>query len=194
MRLLGNDEPPLAVSTDDFGKAMPWIEVDDPQTITAYLRVAQEVIEVASRRPLTERQVEIEFECCDPNALQRWWFPVAPVKSVDAVTIVNSGNVADSQLDQAALGLLRLYREFDEPQLSFENVDLASTAKFVRVAATVGYAEGKAPEGLKHAIILLVKEWYDAGLSIGELSEDSVSFNVKALIRQKRYQRPGVLG
>jgi uncharacterized phiE125 gp8 family phage protein len=194
MRLLGNDPLPLAVSVEDFGKAMPWIEVDDPLTIESYLRAAQEVIEVASRRPLTERAVEIEFDLAEAHGFRRWWFPIAPVSAVTSVTAVQP-LVAETAI---ALDQVDVQRGHDEPQLWLTDAALAiadpSKAQSVRVEATVGYAEGKLPNGLAHAIILIVKEWYDAGVSIGDLTEASVSFNVKALIKQQRYYRPREFG
>ena len=194
MRLLGNDPLPLAVSVEEFGKAMPWIEVDDPLTIESYLRTAQEVVEVASRRPLTERAVEIEFDLAEAHGFRRWWFPVAPVSAVTSVTAVQP-LVAETAI---ALDQVDVHRGHDEPQLWLTDAALAiadpSKAQSVRVEATVGYAEGELPKGLAHAIILIVKEWYDAGVSIGDLTEASVSFNVKALIKQQRYYRPREFG
>lgn len=194
MRLLGNDPLPLAVSVEDFGKAMPWIEVDDPLTIEGYLRAAQEVVEVASRRPLTERAVEIEFDLAKAHGFRRWWFPIAPVSAITSVKAVQP-LVAETAI---ALDQVSVQRGHDEPQLWLTDAALAiaypSRAQSVRVEAAVGYAEGKLPKGLAHAIILIVKEWYDAGVSIGDLTEASVSFNIKALINQQRYYRPREFG
>lgn len=194
MRLLGNDPLPLAVSVEDFGKAMPWIEVDDPLTIESYLRAAQEVVEVASRHPLTERAVEIEFDLAEAHGFRRWWFPIAPVSAVTSVMAIQP-LVAETAI---ALDQVSVQRGHDEPQLWLTDAALAiadpSKTQSVRVEATVGYAEEKLPKGLARAIILIVKEWYDAGVSIGDLTEASVSFNVKALIKQQRYCRPREFG
>lgn len=194
MRLLGNDPLPLSVSVEDFGKAMPWIEVDDPLTIESYLRAAQEVVEVASRRPLTERAVEIEFDLTQAHGFRRWWFPIAPVSAVTSVTAVQP-LVAETAI---ALDQVSVERGYDEPQLWLTDAALAiadpCSVQTVRLEATVGYAAGKLPSALGQAIILIVKEWYDAGVAIGDLTEASVSFNVKALIKQQRYYRPREFG
>ncbi len=194
MRLLENGPPPLAVSVESFGKALPWIEVDDPLTIEGYLRAAQEVVEIASRRPLTERAVEIEFDIARVHGFRRWWFPIAPVSAVTSVTAVQP-LVAETEI---ALDQVSLHRGHDEPQLWLTDAALAianlCTVQTLRLEATVGFAAGKLPQGLVQAIILIVKEWYDAGVSIGDLAEASVSFNVKALIKQQRYYRPREFG
>jgi uncharacterized phiE125 gp8 family phage protein len=194
MRLLETGPLPLAVTVEDFGKAMPWIEADDPLTIESYLRAAQEVVEVASRRPLSVRAVEIEFDLAESLGMWRWWFPVAPVVSVSEVAALSSFQPdAEIPLEDVAL-----QRGFDEPQLRFSHAALMvadpSKNQSVRVRATVGYAENQQPTALKQAIILIVKEWYDAGVSIGDLTEAAVSFNVKALIKQQRYVRPREFG
>lgn len=194
MRLLDNDPPALAVTVENFGKALPWIEVDDPATVEIYLRAAQEVVEVASRRPLTSRAVEIEFDLGDAYGFRRWWFPIAPVSAVTSITAVQP-LVSETviELDQASV-----QRGHDEPQLWFSDTALAiadpCVAQTIKVQATVGYAAGTLPPALGQAIILIVKEWFDAGVSIGDIADASVSFNVKALIKQQRYFRPREFG
>ncbi|MGB0661322.1 MAG: head-tail connector protein [Mangrovicoccus sp.] len=194
MRRLGSATLVLAVSVENFGQAMPWIEVDDPLTVESYLYAAQEVVEVASRRPLTERAVEIEFDLAEAHGFRRWWFPIAPVTEVTSVTAVQP-LVAETVIDLDQVSLQRCH---DEPQLWLTDAALAiadpSKAQSVRVEATVGYAQGELPRGLAHAIILIVKEWYDAGVSIGDLTEASLSFSTKALIKQQRYYRPREFG
>lgn len=193
MRLLGDTPASLAVTVEEFERAMPWIESDDFElTIEAFLQAAQEVVEVASNRPLTTRDVELEFPIVD--GFCRWWLPVAPVSAVTSVIAIEPlGD--DATIDNAEVSLQRGH---DEPCLWFSDAALeianVCAAKSVRVQATVGYDDGMAPTALKRAIILLVREWYDAGVSMGDLNETKVSFGVKALIKQQRYVRPGELG
>lgn len=194
MQLIGSDPVELAVSVEEFGGSMPWIEADSTLTIEAYLRAAQSVVEVASRRILTPRSVAFEFDLSDADGFCRWWFPVAPIVEVTAIAAKHPLK-ADVPVLLADVGL---HRGFEEPQLVFDAPALAiacpGLAESVRVEATVGYDTDPPREALKHAIILLVKEWYDAGVSIGELAEANVAFGVQALIRQRRYQRPKEFG
>lgn len=193
MRLLGNTPVTLAVSVTEFEQSIPWIEADNySQTIDGFLRAAQEVVEVASRRPLTPRDVEFEFDLVE--GFRCWWMPVAPVTSITSITAVQPF-VADVSIPATEVAL---QRAFDEPRLWFSDAALAIAdpciAQTVRVEALVGFEQGKAPSALKRAIILLVKEWYDAGVSIGDLTESKLSFSVRSLINQQRYVRPQVMG
>lgn len=194
MRLLGNDPLPLAVSIEEFARAAHVDGADDNDLIESYLRAAQEVVEVASRRPLTARGVEIEFDLAEARGFQRWWFPIAPVSAVTSVTAVQP-LVAETAI---ALDQVSVQRGHDEPQLWLTDAALAIAdpcrAQSVSVQATVGYVDGQQPPALKQAIILIVKEWFDTGMALGEVSEDSLSFNVKALLKQQRYYRPREFG
>ena len=197
MRLLGNDQPPLALSVKEFERAAPWIEMDDHySTIEQYLKAAQEVIETASRRVLTPRAVAFDFELTDRLDFSCWWFPVAPVTEVSEVQVAAPFSTPATFTSDD----FHLVSGLSEPRLLLSDAIRAeickSEAGTMSVKATVGHAAPKvAPiKGLTNAMILVIKEWFDAGVSIGELSEIKGAFNAKALVKQSRYVRPKVVG
>lgn len=185
MQLIDPGQIPMAVSVEEFRRAAH-VDCDDDDTlIEAYLRAAQEVIEVATRRPLTERTVQIDLpRTC---AFDVWWFPIAPVVEVLTFAAVSIAGDVDAAPDMPVI-----VRSFDEPQLAFSSSQSSWLQGYRHgvVTAKVGYAETKSPLALRQAIILLTKEWFDHGMALGDQGENDMSFAVKALIRQQRYRRP----
>lgn len=188
MRAVG--EVPMAVSVAAFKRAVHIIEgvTDDDALIDDLLRAAQDTVETATRRPMSVRTVVIEYRGA---GWRRWWFPVAPVVSVQAVSV--------QQEDGSFLPLpstdWRLEMAADEPCLVFAE-GIEPQGALVRVECTVGHAEGTAPRQLAQAVVLLAKEWMDAGIAIeaGQAGAGApMGFGVRSLMRQVRYVRPAEL-
>ncbi|KPU83703.1 hypothetical protein JI58_07960 [Marinosulfonomonas sp. PRT-SC04] len=187
MKYIGTAALAGAVTAADFKAAIHLTidESDDDALIGAYLAAATEVVETAARRPLLQRPVE--FSVANGGWL-RWWFPVAPVTEITAVSY-HTGDGVWVDLDLAGV---RLAMGHDEPQmlLSSDLGSILSNAVEIRVQATVGHDQAAVPLGLRQAIILITKDWYDAGISVEETEYLKVSFGCRALIKQARYQRP----
>lgn len=165
--------PPLAlpVTPDEFRNAVHIDAAENDDAITLLLGAAVDVIETATRRVIMPQTVAFVLPAC---AWSRWWVPVAPVISL-------VGAPEGYTLDAA----------HDEPQ-----VLRASGAEAAELQVRVGYSEPAAiPAALRQAIILLAKEWHDAGVSIDAAGAENakLSFGVMRLIRQRRYQRPCVI-
>ncbi len=181
----------MAVGIAAFRLTYPWLEVDDEETLGAFLRSAQEVIEAGSNRPLTSRRVELQASLPDLS-VSSWWLPVAPVISVEEVSLIIPGE-PDFALPVDAF---RLLSGHNEPCLWFDEstAQAIGSAVQIQAAATVGYEDARAPAGLTQAIKMLVKEWFDMGVSIGNLPKSATSFGVSPLISQGRYERPREFG
>lgn len=178
-----------AVDTVAFKRAVHIIEgvTDDDARIEQLLRSAQATVETATRRPMTARDVVIEAR---GKALARWWFPVCPVVSVAAVSL-QAGDGTFAALDASAW---RIDRAGDEPHLVFADgwFDGAAHAALIRIDARVGHEGGASwPAQLTEAVIMLGKEWLDAGIAMEQgQAAPPVSFGARALMRQVRYARP----
>ena len=190
MKFIGADPLELAVSDIEFKRAVHILETetDDDLLIKAYLGAAIEVVETACRRPMLPRSVEFMapagFWTC-------WWVPVAPVETIDLLSYLDENG---AWIDLLASDF-SLSGNFDEPVLKLAG-GLRSTALGslqLRVQATVGYSGDTYPLAMKQAIILLVKEWFEAGLAVDEAVTSKLSFGIHALIKQQRYARPCVV-
>ncbi|WP_406735887.1 hypothetical protein [Thioclava sp. GXIMD4215] len=184
MRVVGETDIPLAVDVETFKRSVHLgpNDTEDDLLLTTYLGAAQAVVETAIRRPLSRRQVMFSVPL---SASRCWWFPVAPVSGIDAVQIRQSGG------DWQAVDIAQaeLWCALDEPRLGFRSGALAGASE-IRVTATVGH-DGDAPKQAVQAIILMVQEWWRAGISVeGDLLEAKMSFGAAQLIRQVRYLRP----
>lgn len=174
---------PQAVTRSEWKRAVHIDHVHEDALIDAYLVAAQEVVETATRRPLLPRAVEFNWRALSSA---RWWFPVAPVQSLTAVAV----QVVDGSFFDIDAGLVRLEQAHDEPQLVLlpGALDLLAEGGLVRVRAEVGDALPRA--ALKQAIILLAKDWYEAGIAVEKKEAMDVSFGCRALMRQSIYVRP----
>jgi uncharacterized phiE125 gp8 family phage protein len=176
-----------AVSRDDYKKSVHVTEddIDDDDLFDLYLQGAQEVVEAATRRPMTQRSVEFQ---CRATGWRRWWFPVAPVADVTAISWQNE---AGAWVDLGVSGI-RIEQAFDEPQLivpaSFFSTVTDGAA--IRITATVGHEVADRPRQLAQAVIMIVKDWFEAGIAIEKKEFLDVSFGCRALIKQVRYARP----
>jgi len=190
MRVLG--PVPGVVSVAEFKRATHMDEgTEDDATLAACLAAAQSLVEQATNRPLGLREVEITLEAVP--GLRRWWFPCAPVVAVARVVLDTE---AGPQVLDPACWRLRLAH--DEPQIDFAAGALPPMAAPmpVTITARVG-ADPDSPAilPLRQAIVLIAREWHEAGITIaGEAaSPGALSFGARAMLRHARYLRPRVL-
>ncbi|MDD8024751.1 MAG: hypothetical protein PHX82_16800 [Paracoccaceae bacterium] len=195
MRVIG--ALPQAVSAEAFRRAVHLIEADpepeDEVALNATLLAAQMVVERATNRPLGLREVEFSTEL--PAGARLWWLPCAPVTEVLSLACdMGAGPVA---LDP---GQVALCFAQDEPRLEFAAGTLPAGAGLRLVLRARAGAEVSAPEAvvMRQAIILIAKEWHEAGISIGEgdarAALPRMSFGAQALIRSVRYLAPQMAG
>lgn len=187
MRIKTEGQPPAAVSLAEFKAATPMAESEDFDFgLTLILAAATTTIETATARPLVVREVEFQAPLTSGGAWTRWWFPVAPVQSITAVSVYSDGAWVD--LDAADY---RLDCGHDEPQLVLaDSVRSVYAAAPVRVTALCGHDLAAVPMTLKQAVILVAQEWHAAGAGLGDAVPEVRSFAAHALIRQARYRRP----
>ncbi|ARU02975.1 hypothetical protein [Yoonia vestfoldensis] len=178
-----------AVTPEEFRRAIHLEEPADDLTIAGYLSAAQEVVETACRRPLLPRDVIIETRYLGGSC---WWFPVAPVQSLTTV----AAQADDGSWTHLGTEGVVLLSAFDEPKLWIAEGYLADLrdGTALRVTASVGYLAGALRKGMCQAIIMLTKEWYDAGIALEQTDALKVSFGVERLIKQNRYKRPAEWG
>lgn len=181
------DPVPQAVSRDDLraAKHLPAHAADD-DVLDACLQTAQAVVETACARPMGKRQVVFEVAA---GEWRRWWFPVAPIVSVDALEMADGVGgwqpiVADAQVQFG----------WRAPQLVVTSSGLPAIGTELRIVATAGYDTGKWPPQMAQAIKLLAAEWYEAEISPEGVPLSELSFAAKNLIRQVRYIRPFEFG
>lgn len=181
METLNDGAESLVVSVVAFKRAIGIFDEDTDQdaAFEAYLGAAQAFVETAARRPLSLREVAFSVDGCH---WLKWWFPVAPVAQILQLADVSNGSevVIDPQV-------YYLESAFDEPRLCLRS---AIDGTSFRVTAQVGYEVGQCPKPLMQAIILIAKEWFDAGQAIEGFDPPVLNFGAKTLIRQKRYARP----
>lgn len=161
--------PPVGapVSVVDLAAQLHFDDAEAPM-IEALIAAATDVVETATNRPLVSRVVDIELP---PGRWDTFWLPCAPA----------------AELVDAAGGTL--LTGFDEPRFLREDFEGE------RIRVRVGYgAPADTPSRLRQAIILLVKEWRDASITIEQVySAPQMSFGVRVLLRQSRYKRPRVV-
>lgn len=162
-------EPPAGLPIT-VGQLADQLHFDDAEAaaLGGLIAAATDVVEAATNRPILTRTVEVQIP---DGSWGEFWFPCAPVQGlVDA-------DGAD------------LVRAHDEPHLRL------GTYNEAQVRAVVGYADpALAPRQLLQAIILLVGEWREAQISIGDAYQaPAISFGVHRLLRQVRYRRPRVV-
>jgi hypothetical protein len=80
----------------------------------------------------------------------------------------------------------------DEPQLVLGNAWAGRSASgdLLRGQARVGGADVQTKARLRQAVILLAKEWFEAGISLDGEDVPRMSFGVHRLLKQARYRRP----
>lgn len=181
------EAPPQAVDLADYKRSVHILPEDnfDDVLFTSYLMAAQSVVETGTRRPMSPRSVQIRARLV---GVSRWWMPVCPVISLTTVSYTS----ADGTQVAVDLANIRLEMADDEPQIVFAAgvwSDAPDDA-VVTLTAQVGYQPEDLPPQLRQAVILIVKDWYDAGIAVEEKDHLAVSFGCKALMRQVRYAPP----
>ncbi len=185
MRLL--DPMPQAVSAAAYKRAVHILpdDTDDDVLLNSYLTAAQLTVEKAARRPLLPRSVTLSARV---TGWTRWWLPVCPVTEIESLRWqAEDGTWAD--LDISAV---RLEMPHDEPQLVVPDGFFAAApdGAAIELDATVGLDGVDHAHPLGQAVILLVKDWYEAGIAVEKKEFLDVSFGCRALMKQWRYHRP----
>ncbi|TMV84475.1 hypothetical protein FGG78_21700 [Thioclava sp. BHET1] len=176
-----------AVSLEEFKRAVHLLEddSDDDLRITACLLAAQEVVETATRRPMLPRNVTFTITA---GPWLRWWFPVCPVVQITGLTWL-APDGTETALDLAGTVLRN---PGEEPQLQIPEGYFPESAPHaeLRIAASVGCAAAAVPLGMKQAVLLIAKEWFDAGVALDQAVVQPMTFAAETLIRKYRYKRP----
>lgn len=189
MEILGT--MPQAVTAAAYKRAVHILPDDaaDDALFEGYLLAAQMTVEDATRRPMTPRNVTITTRA---TGWRRWWLPICPVTSITAIRWQDESG---AWVDMDA-GAVRLEMPQDEPQLvvpaGFWDGVSDGAAVAVDVAAGLTDCDHKHPLG--QAVILLVKDWYEAGIAVEKKEFLDVSFGCRAIMKQRRYYRPREFG
>ncbi|PYE80819.1 head-tail connector protein [Pseudoroseicyclus aestuarii] len=173
--------PAAVVEAEAFFAAVHLADPDesDAAVVRDTLAAAAELIGSAANRPLGEHRVIFSV----PARSGTWWFPCAPVLGINEVTIQRADGA------WVPFANWRLLDDFSEPRLRIGATGQRADA-LLQVNARVGYDDGTVPPSLKQAVILLAKDWYEAGIAVEARDETALAFGVKALIRKHRYLRP----
>ncbi|MBL3571968.1 hypothetical protein BV509_12325 [Rhodovulum sulfidophilum] len=175
--------PPLGVSVEAYKRASHWEGDADNSRIEACLAAAQSAVETATRRPLTPRRVRFETAA---GQGRRWWVPVAPVREILGIGwSAPDGTTGDLGADAAWL----LFAEC-EPQILFAEGALAAVPEGSPLAITLSVGPDIVPPVLAQAVILIARDWLEAGIAIETVESPRIAFGARALIRQMRYRRP----
>lgn len=191
MHYVGEAARPLAVSVDAFKLASHVLpgDVSDDAVFAGLLRAAQSLVERVTGRPIGPGLFEFEFIA--PRGLLQWWFPCAPVVMLDSVALIDADGAEVAQ----PLAGLSLIMPGTEPQVVFNDGWAGRAmlpAQAIRLRAVVGLAASdERAEVAKQAIILQAREWYVAGLSLGEAVDvPEITFGIRRLLRLQQYRRP----
>lgn len=127
---------------------------DDDATLTGYIAAARAYVEGYCGTPLTERTVTVKCDgFCDFAQ-----FPVVPLRSVSSVSYVDGDGatqtLATSVYDVRSDGLTAAL-----VLKSGQTWPTIQSASRITVTASVGYAA--LPDGVKHALLLLIAQWFD---------------------------------
>ncbi|MDE4098878.1 hypothetical protein [Phaeobacter gallaeciensis] len=187
MRVIEAGDIPAGVDLADFKRSVHIAaeDLDDDGALQLALQSAEAVVATATGRPLMPRAVEFVVV---RGAWRRWWFPVLPVQELLALAVDDgAGGWIDQPLDGAWV-----QQAHDEPQLVLGTSWAGHTVpgELLRVQARVGGADDSAVNRARQAIFLLAKEWFEAGISIEGEEAPRLSFGVRLLMKQARYQRP----
>lgn len=160
-------------------------DLDDDAALTIALQAAESAVSTATGRPLSPRVMEFTVP---RGTWCRWWFPLLPVQQLVALAVDDG---AGGWIDQPLTGAW-VQQPHDEPQLVLGDAWAGHSVAgdVVRVQARVGYDSVNPEPKLKQAIILLAKEWFEAGIAIEAETPPRLSFGALRLIKQARYRRP----
>lgn len=187
MRVIEEGEIPAGVDLADFKRSVHIAaeDLEEDAALALLLEAAEATVATATGRPLTPRSVEFVVV---RGSWTRWWFPVLPVADLTGLAISDG---AGGWLDQPLEGAW-LQQCFDEPQLVIGAnwAGRVISGDLLRVQATVGGADAPTLARLRQAIFLLAKEWFEAGIAVDGEQPPQLSFGVRLLMKQARYQRP----
>lgn len=181
MEFIGEVLPAVTAAQFKAAVHLPSDVSADDWSIELALGAAQEMVVTATGRPLS--LCEIRFEL--PAGWVRWWVPVLPISQVIQV---EAQDVAGVWSDLSVDGVI-LREAFSSPQLELSQGWSGHQVQASRLRITVeaGY-ETNAPRQLRQAIILLAKEWFEAGISVEDQAKLDLSFGAERLIKQVRYR------
>lgn len=189
MRLL--DPLPQAVSAEAYKRAVHILpeDTDDDMLLNGYLRAAQMTVEKATRRPLLSREITLTARAA---GWLRWWMPVCPVTALQEMR----WQAADGTWRILDIAAARIEMAHDEPQLVLPDGFFAGVTDgaAIELDAVAGVAGVDHSHPLGQAVILLVKDWYEAGIAVEKKEFLDVSFGCRALMKQWRYNRPSEYG
>lgn len=163
-------EPPTGLAVEIAAlEAQLHFDSDESETIRALIEAATDVIETATNRPILTRVLKINLPA---GSWSKFWLPCAP-----AVELIDAPGAT-------------LLTGHDEPCLVRGDFEGES----VQVRVGYGLSASDTPPRLRQAIILLVREWREFGLTVEEaVSTPQLSFGFRHLLRQSRYKRPQVI-
>jgi uncharacterized phiE125 gp8 family phage protein len=151
------------------------------EVLESFLRAACAAVEARTGKVLIARAFTL--------TLARWRggdgqaFPVAPVRSVEAVTLV----APDGQETALAAAEIRIEQDTHRPRLRAVRGALPGvpTGGEVRVAFTAGFAAGwdGVPADLAQAVLLLASHYYEYRHET-QLSDGCMPFGVSSLIQR----------
>lgn len=175
------------VTKSEFKRAIHMLEIetDDDDLIDGLITSATAVVDTATAHPMAAADFEFDAPV---GCWRRWWLPVRPVNSVTKVEWQD----ADGVWQGAGTGGAQLLRPHDEPQLVVP-ADLAATLRTAQAVRVTANAGGAPTLQHRQAVIMLVKEWRDAGIALDGVVPAELSFPIRALIKQVRYRRPEVV-
>jgi hypothetical protein len=173
-----------AVDTDAFKRAVHLLEseTDDDALIDDLIKVASATVDTATAMPADAARFQFNVPA-QPWA--GWCFPIRPVSDLESIEVRG----ADGEWSAFDITGIFVLKSNDEPQL-MSTPDLRSAmsdAIEVRVTAVAG---GCLTDQRNQAVILLVKEWRDAGFSAEAAEVAKLTLGPERLIKQVRYVRP----
>lgn len=179
---------PPTVEPITVEEAMAFIRVDDDEEtpiIGSLIKMAREYVELHTGRALIRQTWKATFDSW-PRLTRRITLDKLPLISVDSVTYYDADNVAGtvftdfvSELgDGATPG-------FIERDFAAEWPDVYSRKNAISITFKAGYGTTGAsvPASLKHAMLLLVSNYYDqrAPVNVGNIVSE-VPLNLRPLI------------
>ncbi|WP_435988538.1 hypothetical protein [Sulfitobacter sp. SH24] len=176
------------VTASEFKRSIHMLEVetDDDVLITDLIATATAVVETGTAHPMAATDYEFDLPL---GTWETWWFPVRPVTTLKKVEWLDGENVWQGG-DAAGAYVLRNH---DEPRLVIP-ADLAAALQDARAARVTANVGGAPLVQQRQAVIMLVKEWRDAGIALEGVEPPKLSWSIQRLIDQVRYRRPQVTG
>lgn len=193
MHYVGTEPRALAVTAEQFRRATPMIlgGAEDDLMLEGFLEAAQDVVEGATGRRIGPGLWRFELQSV--AGWRRWFFPCAPVISIEAARAIGP----DGEATELALEDLVLRGGRSAPVLEVpRGWSVIETGEVeLELDAMVGLEEGdRMASRLRQAIILIAQDWLRAGFMPEELDVYRMNFGALRLIKSARYSRPSVMG